>query len=389
MTSPNAITTTPNANAPVQEQIYTDAIPYFDAIISAIHAAQFQVDMEVYIFESNDIGAKVASALLNAAKRGVTVRLMVDGMGIDDQFPTLAQKLINDGVQLRIFRPLPWRVREWRFSRFGLPWLSKLWYLTSSVNRRNHRKMLLIDNHLIWLGSINISQNHFPQAFGGKGWRDTAIKITSTKLTLPREAFEVNWNALKLKHRKALNRRFIHSEYLFNFTRGLRAARSRKLIAQLDHAKQCIWLSNAYFFPDSRLLRRLESAGKRGVDVRLLLPEKSDVFFMPWVASLFYPRLLNAGVLIYAYRPTVLHAKTMIIDDWATIGSSNLNQRSFMQDLEVDYCIQCPENVQQLKSSFELDTQQAEVLNETALRKNKRWQRWLGALALLLFRPWL
>ena len=169
-----------------EEHIYPQADAYFNSILAAIDQSQSKIDMEVYIFESNNIGAKVASALLNAAKRGVTVRLMVDGMGIDDQFPALAQKLINGGVQLRVFRPLPWRVREWRFSRFGLPWLSKLWYLTFSINRRNHRKMLLIDNHLIWLGSINISQNHFPQALGGKGWRDTAIKVISTKLTLPK-----------------------------------------------------------------------------------------------------------------------------------------------------------------------------------------------------------
>ncbi|GAH09354.1 unnamed protein product, partial [marine sediment metagenome] len=126
--------------------------------------------------------------------------------------------------------------------------------------------------------------------------------------------------------------------------------------------KQRIWITNAYFVPDNVLLKRLRDAANNGIDVRILLPKKSDVMVMPWASSTFYYRLLKSGVKIFEYLPSMLHAKSLIIDNWALIGSSNLNHRSLLHDLEADIMLKSTESIKQLESDFLNDlTQSREV----------------------------
>lgn len=371
------------------EELFFNSSAYFDSILEGIAKAQFRIDLEVYIYETRGIALRITEALGAAAKRGVQVRVLVDGIGVASNFSPLANALLEQGAQVRIFRPLPWRIRQWRFSLSALRGMERLWYLLAYLNHRNHRKMLLIDRECIWLGSVNMSQSHLPKQTGGQSWRDTAIKVKGVDLKLPEEAFELVWNRARKRHQRQVARTAQRSRFLLNFTRYLRSRNQRQLRERIASAHTRIWVTNAYFAPDAPLIKALETAAQRKVDVRVLLPARSDVFFMPWVSAYFYERLLEKGVSVYEYTPSMLHSKSLIIDDWACVGSSNMNRRSLIFDLEIDYQIQTDQSLQGLLRQFEQDLSNSNKMNREQDIQSRRWKRWIGAMLLVLLGRWL
>ncbi|MFT5716263.1 MAG: cardiolipin synthase [Oleiphilaceae bacterium] len=372
-----------------KECIYCQADAYFDSVLQAINQAKTHIDMEVYIFDIDPIGKLVSQALIQAAQRGVNVRLLVDGMGANLDFIPVAKQLKAAGALVRIHRPLPWYVKLWALSLSSIRGLKKFWYLLTYINQRNHRKLLIVDHSAIWLGSINVSQKHFSHDQGGENWRDTAIALHNIDTHAIQSVYNLNWCKKKRKEKKRLSQQLITTPFLLNFTRTLRQKKRKNLISRIASSQDFIWITNAYFMPNSKLLSALISASKKGVDVRIVLPHKSDVFFMPWVASYFYGQLLKANIRIYEYQAGILHAKTLIIDNWASIGSSNLNQRSLQHDLEIDYVLQTSKSITQLTHDFLSDISHSEEFCYTELSTKKPWQRYLGGLILVLFSYWL
>jgi len=375
-------------NKPI-ECIYCQADAYFDSVLQAINKAKTHIDMEVYIFDIDPVGKLISQALIQAAQRGVHVRLLVDGMCASLNFISVAKRLKDVGALVRIHRPLPWHFKLWALSLSSFKGLQKLWYLITYINQRNHRKLLIIDQHAIWLGSLNVSQKHFTHDKGGENWRDTAISLHNIDTSIIQSVYDLNWRKRKRKDKKRLAQRLSSTPFLLNFTRALRLIQRKKLLSRTSSAQNIIWITNAYFMPDSKLLSALISASNKGVDVRIILPRQSDVFFMPWVASFFYGQLLKANVRIYEYQAGILHAKTLIIDNWASIGSSNLNRRSLQHDLEIDYTLQSNQSINQLMNDFLTDTNHSEELYQDELNTKKPWQRYLGGLILALFSYWL
>lgn len=379
----------PNPALPVEE-IFHESPAYFQDLLAGINAAQQSIDLEVYIYERQGIGEQISHALTQASQRGVHIRILVDGIGIDSRFEELADTLQNANIQVRIFRPLPWRLQHWRFAVAKEHGLSKLWYLLSFLNRRNHRKMILIDEKRIWLGSVNVSQAHLPFDPSLPGWRDTAIRISNAELALPKEAFELAWNRSRPSHQQRIAHQLESSLFLLNFTRYLRLRNQRSLLYRVLTAQKRIWVTNAYFAPTNALVRALETAAGRGVDVRILLPAKSDVSFMPWVSAFFYRRLIKKNVRVYEYLPSMLHCKSLIIDDWACLGSSNLNRRSLINDLEIDYPVQQADSLKELEQRFGQDLELSSLLSlKDTARMTRFWKRWVGGLLLLLLGRWL
>ena len=136
-------------------------------------------------------------------------------------------------------------------------------------------------------------------------------------------------------------------------------------------------------------MEALTYASYRGVDVRILLPRTSDIFFIPWASTYFYRRLLKSGTRIFEFQHRMLHAKTLIIDDWAAIGSSNLNRRSLNHDLELDYSLQLTESKKVLAKSFENDLEKSEELDATNFEQTRVWQRILGGILVFLLAHWV
>ena len=372
--------------SPVQEKIYTDATNYFERIVDAIGQAQRSVDLEVYIFDNDPLSARISHALEQAAQRGVKVRVLTDGVGACSDFSQIADQLIAAGAEVRIYHPLPWHLEHWRLSLTQSRGVEKFFTLFSYINKRDHRKLIIIDQKLAWLGSFNITQKHLPGEQDGENWRDTAIEITGLDLEAAQMAFDTCW--FRRKQRKTV-KRLPRTPFIFNFTHRLRTIQRKRLLKRISRASDKIWITNAYFVPDKQLLRALIYASYRQVDVRILLPKKSDIFFIPWASSYFYRQLLDAGVRIFEYQQRILHAKTIIIDDWATIGSSNLNGRSLRHDLELDYSLQLAESKTTLRQHFLQDLEHAEELDAVSFEQKRSWQRWLGGLLLFFLSRWV
>ena len=348
------------------EELFNSATTYFDSMIDDITKAKKQIDLEVYIFGMGIVGQKVRAALCDAAARGVQVRVLVDGAGTPWWGRSFAGVMEKSGAQTRVFHPFPWQLWNWSRSKVKASWLIKFIYLCFTANSRNHRKVVLIDHDTAYLGSINIIVHHLSREEGGQGWRDMAIRLKGAKpVAQLREAFEIAWSHQTIKERITHVFTMIKSQPLIrlNHNRHRRRVLYKQLLWQIQDAHERIWITNAYFIPDSRFLKYLKHAASRGVDVRMLLPSKSDVTFMPWASAVFYDSLLKAGVRIFEYLPGVLHAKTFIVDDWMLLGSSNLNQRSLKHDLEADVNIKMPESKRFLENTFLEDIHESQELH--------------------------
>lgn len=370
----------------LQQHVFAEGQAYFTALLTDIAQAQKSIELETYIFNADSLGEKVAAALIAAAQRGVQVRVLVDGAGSPLWGGKLTKQLEQAGVQTRIFHPFPWRLWQWSRSHLRKPGLLKAIYLLLKINSRNHRKVCVMDRKIAYIGSFNISKVHLQRQQGGEGWRDTAIRISGIDLQELLQAFEATWEHLPIPERlqRAFSRINLNTIIRLNNTRHRRRLLYKNLLRRILHTHQRIWMMNAYFVPDNFLLRHLKEAAKHGIDVRIVLPQKSDIFFMPWASMSFYQSLLEAGVRIFEYKPSMLHTKILMLDDWIVVGSSNLNHRSLLHDFEVDVVITSPEACQTLEEQFILDLKNSQEVQLSHWKKRPLYQRFLGKLLLYL-----
>lgn len=370
-----------------QETVFTEGQKHFDALLSDIAKAKHSIDLETYLFHNDTLGKRIALELAEAAKRGVKVRVMVDGAGSPLWSTNFARFLEEAGVKTKVFHPFPWQLWDWSRSIVKLPFLIKWIYLILKINFRNHRKVCIIDKEIAYIGSLNISKYHLSPEEGGDGWRDTSVRLTGTDLKELIKAFNVAWYHRTIKERLREIFRQIRKDPLIrlNYTRHRRRILYKNLLRKMANCTRRIWITNAYFVPDNFLLKRLKDSARSGIDVRILLPRKSDIAMMPWASSTFYYSLLKAGVRIFEYLPSMLHAKSLIIDDWMVIGSSNLNHRSLIHDLEADIHINSNEAKRTLEQQFLEDLKNSrEVSLDSWQTLRPRSQRLMGRLVLYI-----
>lgn len=368
-----------------QEFITIDAADYFHRLTEDIDNAQNTIECESYILENDPTGNAIIEALSRASERGVKVRLMVDGFGSTLWIQSVITKLTEHRGQVRVYHPMPWHFWQWGLAINQQSFLEKVIYLFNVINRRNHRKICIIDANIHWLGSFNLSSVHLSKTLGGENWRDTAVRI-ETNNPDAHTAFNRIWL------RKRFNSRRISAKlpgfFRINDSWKKRRLLYRDLLSRLTLAQHCIRITTPYFIPEPRLLKRLKNAARRGVDVQILVPGISDVFFIPWASSLLYRELIDAGVKIYEYQAGVLHAKTLLIDHWATVGSSNMNSRSIFHDLEIDYVLQNQQSIKLLENHFLNDLKQSKRICLTDIQKRNSIIKLLGRIALYL-RYWM
>ncbi|MBY4898963.1 cardiolipin synthase ClsB [Cupriavidus sp. AU9028] len=336
---------------------------FFPALIDAIDGAQLSVSIETYIYEDDTVGRAVADAMMRAAARGVSVRLLLDGFGADGCPAELKERLLNGGVKVRIYRPL----RRFRPGRSQL--------------RRLHRKLAVIDREIAFVGGINIIDDHnhgpFDEAQLGPRY-DFAVRVTGpvagqVALTAERLWWRV---ALRAEPRglAALAAEFPQPRQaaavppdppgeapagLANrggsnggSTRGVRAAlllrdnlRNRRTIERaylqaLGAARRDVIIANAYFLPGHKMRRALLACRRRGVRVRLLLQGMVEYKLQHYATHALYATLLEAGVEIHEYNESFLHAKVAVVDDsWATVGSSNMDPFSLLLAREANVAV--------------------------------------------------
>ncbi len=326
------------AGAWAEEQIYFDQGDYFQAILSEISSARHSIEMESYIFELDAIGMAVTSALREAALRGVRVRILVDGMGTWFTQDRLEKGFEGSRVQFKVYHP------------FSFPWFG-----ASHLNKRLHRKLWIFDHRTAFTGSFNIT---------GAANRDTGVRVRGGPIHLLSDAFERLWS----RDPRKIHRKTRLGWVRLNENKRMRRANVQDLVRRMRESGKRIWITNAYFVPPLFLLRVLCRAGLRGVDVRLLLPARPDHVFMKWMAETFYRTLLLSGVRIHEYGESFLHAKTLLMDDWVMVGSTNLNHRSLIHDLEVDVVLHEAHSREVLRERFERDLESSRELSLHDLR---------------------
>ena len=374
------------------EELFFDGDTYFDRLLQAIKEARHTIELEMYIFTTDPLAERVVDALCEARRRGVTVRVLLDGVGSYGSILTNRARLHESGVEVRVYHP----VRFAPFVRrlFALSRTSPLRRLFATLNRRNHRKVCIIDMRDGWLGSLNVSAVHSYRLSGADAWRDTAARVTGIGVRDLRRAFERVWYTPAERRRWSRSRQWAARRLRapqwvrLNWKSRQRRRNLRDILSRVKRAQKQILITSAYFVPHGALLRALTGAARRGVDVRLLFPRSSDVFFMPWLGAYFYEPLLLGGVRIFEYTRSMLHAKSVVIDDWVLVGSSNLNQRSLRHDLEVDVVLAKPSSLALILKAFNDDLKSAVELHPLDLRGRPWWQR-LGASIGFMGRRWL
>jgi cardiolipin synthase len=357
----------------VSEKLFFNGDQYFDSILEDIAKAQETIDVESYIFEYDELGQKIISALAQAVKRGVQARIIVDGIGSAPSARSLETACKENQIHFRVFHPI--------FAAFFIP-------IFKTMNRRNHRKTWIFDRKTAYVGSFNISKVHTQLV--PEPWRDSAVRVEGEAVLLLNDAFEKVWTKNRVWKKRLFLFQESMSSLLVRLNDGIHKRRSyyRELLMRIREAKSFIYFGNAYFSPHFRIVMELCYASRRGVEVHVLLPRKSDVFFMPWVSTTYYLALLQSGVIIHEYLPRVFHAKNYIIDNWMLVGSSNLNHRSLFHDLEADVRITQEENQRLFLEEFRKDLSQSEVVTFEKFKKIS-WIRRMIAHFFLLFKAWL
>jgi len=302
---------------------------YFPAVFGAIRGAQREVIVETFILFEDKVGLELRAALLEAAGRGVEVDVMVDGFGSPDLSPEFIGGLVSAGVRLRSFDPAS-RVLGLRFN----------------VLRRMHRKLVVIDGRMAFVGGINYSADHLAD-FGPLAKQDYAVQLEGPIVDdihrfavaairaqdrddgRPGEGAVAHQPQQQLGGVAALFVTRDNLEHRNDIERHYRAA--------IRSARRSVLIANAYFFPGYRLLRQLRNAARRGVRVQLILQGEPDMAIAKTAASLLYGHLQRDGVEIYEYIRRPLHGKVAVVDDtWSTIGSSNLDPLSLSLNLEAN-----------------------------------------------------
>ena len=362
----------------------------FAAMFAAISGAQDHINMESYIIEDDAMGQAFAQALLTKQRQGVQVNLIYDSVGSLNTPKLFFDELAAAGVAVLEFNPVnPLATR-------GGAWL---------LNNRDHRKLLIVDGRTAFIGGINISNvyssgsviRRAPEASQGDGsWRDTDLQIDGPVVAEFQKLFMQTWDKQRGKILMPKNYTPVLAPVGKDIVRAIGGTPDDPyslvyltLISAISHAERQVYLTNAYFVPDPQLMQTLLDAASRGVDVRLILPSYSDSSLVFHAGRAQYTRLLTGGVKIYERQGALLHAKTAMIDGvWSTVGSSNLDWRSFMDNDEVNAVILGRDFAQQMASMFAID--QAASIPITLQTWTERplqfkvkewlarvWERWL------------
>ena len=363
------------------EQLFLSAETWFDTLLRDVGNAQHSIELQTYIFSLDEVGRPLLDALCRASERGVTVRVMVDGVGSRLAIETVQQRLQATGAALQVYHPLPWRWAAARLERSDR--LSRFMTQLMRLNNRNHSTLCLVDGAVAWVGSYNITANHLSTATGHLPWKDAGVRVTGERCGLLGEFFDALWH----HDIERLSTHFLYHP-MTNFSPALRKRRLRLLLTVLASARQRVWISSAYFAPVPSLLRAFKKASRRGVDVRILVSARSDVPFFPALSSTYFADLLRAGIRIHECHDRILHTKVMHIDETLIIGSTNMNHRSLLHDVELDIELFSTEVIDAARQDFQ---QQCETALALSLRGRNRLSVWLLAMGYIprLLRYWM
>jgi len=352
--------------------ILQNGVEFFPAMLDAIRAARSSVNMEMFIFNKGEIAAEFARALAAKAQEGVEVRLLLDDWGSHPG--ELEEVMKKAGVNLQWYKPL--RI-----------------YSIYRVGNRTHRKILTIDGRIGFTGGVGIDDRWMGDARNPKEWRETMVQIEGPVVAQLQSIFTEDW-----VHTTG---EVLHGEKQFPPTppagevlaQAISASRSdassmAKLLyyMAIQAARKSIWIENAYFVPDGQIRRGLVHAVARGVDVRVLVPGPHiDIPIVRMASQFHYGELLDGGVHMYEYQPTMMHNKVMVVDGiWTTIGSINFVNRSMKKNAEANVAIYDRGFAEIVSNTILADIEKSELFTKRMWKKRGVLSR-LGEVVFWLF----
>ncbi|WP_306590475.1 cardiolipin synthase [Geothrix sp. 21YS21S-4] len=341
------------------------------AMSAAVSAARETINLETYLFDQDEVGMKFADLLIAKQRQGVHVNIIYDCVGTLGTPQAFFDRMQEAGIQLLPFHPVSplRRLGRWR------------------LNNRDHRKILVVDGKVAFTGGVNIAATYSRSSLfrsrsknaRAPGWRDTHIQIEGPAVAALQWMFLDNWASQR-------EGELPDADYFPSLPAvGDKAVRVlgsqprsnpeifKAYFLAIQSAKASIHLTSAYFVPDAQIMRALLDAAARGVDVKVILPSVSDNWLTPRGTHSFYDQMLRGGIRIFELKKAVLHAKTAVIDGtWSTVGSTNLDMRSFLHNKEVNVVVMGNGFGREMETAFLDDLQDS---NEVTL---EAWER----------RPW-
>jgi cardiolipin synthase len=328
-----------------QVTFYHEGEPAFEAMLQAIRAARHHIHLETFIFQPDATGTQFLDELTKKAKEGVQVRLLYDAMGSLKFSSKRLVPLLAAGGKSSVFLPL------------------NLFRRRIQVNMRNHRKILVVDGRVGFLGGLNVGDEYKGKNPRFGFWRDTHLRLEGPAVADLQHIFCEDWDF-------AAGERLVDRKYFdpggpagavpvqvvdSGPDRDLKSIREVYFAAVLK-ARKRVWIASPYFVPDAGLRDALRLAGYLGVDVRLLCQYRPDKWIPYFAARYYWGEVLEAGVKVYQYTKGMLHSKVVLVDDeWASVGTANLDNRSLHLNFEANCLIYSPRAVAELEEAFERD----------------------------------
>jgi cardiolipin synthase len=355
--------------------VLIDGPQTYSAIEDALRAARQDIHIETFIFGAGEVGQRFADLLAQKRKEGVEVRVLYDSLGSRDTPRQFFDGLRSRDVDVREFRPLnPVKTPE-------------VWKL----HNRDHRKIIVVDGQVGFTGGINIDSTYAsasstkpgPERGLQDGWRDTHIRIQGPAVRQLQALFAESWQ--KAGPHADFGEKYFpeiapSGDNLVTIVANDSESGDRSLyatyLAAFSHSTKRLWITHAYFAPNEELLTAMTDAAKRGVDVRLIVPSFTDSSVVLNATKATFTSLLQAGVKIYELKDALLHAKSVVIDGTVCIiGSSNLDERSFLHNDEVNAIIISRETAQRMEQVFQKDQQTAKPVELDRWERRSLWQR--------------
>ena len=344
-----------------QFTLLVDAQRFFPAMLAAIDSANHFILFEQYLVKSGEVLEQFIQRLLQARARGVQVYVLLDDYGSNEISRNDCQRLTQAGAELIFYNPLSWRS------------------LYRSL-RRDHRKLLVIDNRVAFVGGAGISDSYKTGNPQNMNWHDVMLQIEGENVEDWIQSFMYVWQ-------RSTERLPVIADYSriatgaqtgrVYLSRGLfRNDIVRSVIAHIHKSSHRVWLSTPYFVTNRKLRRALRRAAHNGVDVRLLLP--GPISDHPWISHAgrrYYHKLLLSGVKIFEYQPRFIHAKIILCDDWVSIGSSNLDRWNQRWNLDANQAVLDGQFSLQVAAMFESDFALCEQITHEEWARRPLWQR--------------
>ncbi|HEY3802385.1 MAG TPA: cardiolipin synthase [Kofleriaceae bacterium] len=360
-------------------ELYFDGTSAYAAIFDAIRGATDHVHAAYYIWDPDTIGTELRDLLVEKAKAGVRVRVLLDGTGSSDLGHSFLKPLRDAGASVAWFNPI--RLRSLRGRR---------------ADFRMHRKIVVCDGATGFTGGMNVADVQSAR-FGPAYWRDTHMRLTGAAVWPLQRTFFEDWYfaaeeliAITVATVPPPAHQGTHLvQIVASGPDTLSASIQKVVFTAINQATRRLWLTTPYFVPDDPLLTALSTAALRGVDVRVLVPKKGDSRLVDMAARSYFPELLETNVRVYEYLPRFIHAKTIVCDDEvAVVGTANFDNRSFHLDFELIAVLFGAGANQRLAAQYELDLADAKELGRADLLAMPFVQR-LGQASARLLSPLL